>query len=66
MQTYLPFIMYYGNALLLFTGKLHCLQTFDRLLYVESSDPTYVQNCRPVPLEILGFTLKNENDKIFN
>ena len=24
----LPFIMYYGSALLLFTRKLHCLQTF--------------------------------------
>ena len=28
MQKYLSFIMYYGNALLLFTRKLHCLQTF--------------------------------------
>ena len=25
---YLPFIMYYGSALLLFTRKVHCLQTF--------------------------------------
>ena len=25
---YLPFIMYYGSALLLFTRKLHCLQAF--------------------------------------
>ena len=25
MQKYLPFIMYYGNALLLFTRKVHCL-----------------------------------------
>ena len=34
-------------------------------LHVGSSDPTYV---RPVPLivfEILGFKLKNKNDKIF-
>ena len=28
MQKYLPFIMYYGSELLLFTHKLHCLQTF--------------------------------------
>ena len=26
MQKYLPFIMYYGSALLLFTRKVHCLQ----------------------------------------
>ena len=24
-----PFIMYYGSALLLFTRKVHCLQTFE-------------------------------------
>ena len=24
-----PFIMYYGSALLLFTPKVHCLQTFE-------------------------------------
>ena len=28
MQKYLPFIMYYGSALLLFICKVHCLQTF--------------------------------------
>ena len=26
-----PFIMYYGSALLLFTRKLHCLQTFEHM-----------------------------------
>ena len=39
---------------------------FDRSLHVMSSDPTCVQNFRPVPLtvfEIQGFNLKNENDK---
>ena len=39
---------------------------FDRSLHVGSSDPTCVQNFRPVPLtvfEIQGFNLKNENDK---
>ena len=40
---------------------------FDKSLHVESSDPTCVQNFRPVPLtvfEILGFKLKkNNNDK---
>ena len=38
---------------------------FDRSLHVESSDPTCVQNFRPVPLtvfEIQGFKLKNKND----
>ena len=29
MQKYLPFIMYYRSALLLFTRKVHCLQTFE-------------------------------------
>ena len=39
---------------------------FDRSQHVGSSDPTCVQNFRPVPLtvfEIQGFNLKNENDK---
>ena len=41
---------------------------FDRSLHVGSSDPTCVQNFRPLPLpltvfEIQGFNLKNENDK---
>ena len=38
---------------------------FDRSLHVESSDPTYVQKFRLVPLtvfEIQGFKLKNKND----
>ena len=30
-KKYLPFIMYYGSALLLFTHKLHCLQTFEHI-----------------------------------
>ena len=39
---------------------------FERSLHVRSSDPTCVQNFRPVPLtvfEIQGFKLKNKNDK---
>ena len=39
---------------------------FDRSLHIRSSNPTCVQNFRPVPLtvfEILGFKLKNKNDK---
>ena len=28
---YLPFIIYYGSALLLFTRKVHCLQTFQHM-----------------------------------
>ena len=31
MQKYLPFIMYYGSALLLFTRKVHCLETFEHM-----------------------------------
>ena len=31
MQKYLPFIMYYGSALLLFICKIHCLQTFEHM-----------------------------------
>ena len=31
MQKYLPFIMYYGSALLLFIHKRHCLQTFEHM-----------------------------------
>ena len=26
-----PFIMHYGSALLLFTRKLHCLQTYEHM-----------------------------------
>ena len=29
MWEYLPFIKYYGSALLLFACKLHCLQIFE-------------------------------------
>ena len=39
---------------------------FDKLLHVESLDPTCVQNFRSVRLtvfEIQGFKLKNKNDK---
>ena len=38
---------------------------FDRLLHISLSDPTCVQNFRPVPLtvfEILGFNLKSKNN----
>ena len=41
-------------------------KAFDRLLHVRSSDPSCVQNFRPVALtvfEIQGFKLKNKNDK---
>ena len=66
--------MYYGSASLLFTRKLYCLivyKHFDRSQHVGSSDPTCVQNFRPVPFtvfEIQGFKLKNKNkndDKIW-
>ena len=38
---------------------------FDRSLHIGPSDPTCVQNFRPVPLtvfEILGFNQKNQSD----
>ena len=60
MQKYLPFIM-----LLVVVYMLNYI-VFNRSLHIESSDPTYVQNFRPVPLtvfEILGFKPKNENDQ---
>ena len=31
MQKSLPFIMYYGSAFLLFTRKVHCLQTLEHM-----------------------------------
>ena len=41
MQKYLPFLMHYGSAFLLFTRKVHCLQTnFGRSLHIGSLDPT--------------------------
>ena len=67
MQRYLLFIMYYGSALLLSTRKVHCLQTLWQM-HIGSLDPTKVQKFRPAyftVFEILGFKLKNENDKIF-
>ena len=66
MQKYLSFIIYYGSAMLLFTRNYIVYKHFDRSLHVGSSDPTCVQNFRPVPLtvfEIQGFKLKNKNDK---
>ena len=65
MQKYLSFIMYYGSELLLFTRNYIVYKHFDKSLHVESSDPTCVQNFRPVTLtvfEILGFKLKNKNN----
>ena len=46
-------------------GNYIVYKHFDRSLHVGSSDPTCVQNFRPVPLtvfEIQGFKLKNKND----
>ena len=66
MQKYLPFIMYYGSALLLFICKVHCLQT---LIWQVTAhwviEPYLGKNFRPAPLtvfEILGFKLKNKNE----
>ena len=69
MQKYLPFIMYYESALLLFTLNYIVYEPLDRSLHIWSSGHTYVQYYfRPVPLmvfEKLRLKLKNKNDKIF-
>ena len=68
MQKCLPFIMYYGSAWLLFTRKVHCLQTFWQVTAHRVIGPYLGTNFRPASLtvfEILGFKLKNENKTIF-
>ena len=58
MQKNLPFIMYYGSALLLFNINYIVYKHSDRSLHIGSSDLTCVQNFRPVTptvFEILGF-----------
>ena len=65
MQKYLPFIMYFGSALLLFTVNYIVYKHCVRSLHIKSLDPTCVPDFRPVPLtlvEILGFKLKNNDD----
>ena len=62
MQKHLPFII--RVALLLFTRKLHCLQTFRQV--IAHLDPTCVQNFRPVALtvfEMLGLKLNKKKKK---
>ena len=64
-KKYLPFIMYYGSELFFLHVNYIVYKHFDRPLHVGSSDPTGIQNFRPVPFmvfEILGFKLKNKND----
>ena len=61
MQKYVHFIMYCGNALLFLHVNYIVYKHFDRSLHIKSSDPTCVQNFRPVPLtvfEILGLNNK--------
>ena len=48
MQKYLPFIIYYGSALLLFTRKVHCLQTLWQVSAQQVIEPyldTKFQTC---------------------
>ena len=50
---------------MLFIRKVHFCNHFDRLLHIESSEATCVQNFRLKPLtvfDILGFKLKDKND----
>ena len=69
MQKYLPFIVYYGSALLLFTLNYIVYEHLDRslmsghqaLLMYNISDLYLLRFLR----YILGFKLKNKNDKIF-
>ena len=42
MQKYLPFLIYYESALLLFTHELHYIETFYRSLHIMTSEPTCV------------------------
>ena len=62
-------ILLYAKVSLLYNVLWDCIvvvyKHFDRSLHVGSSDPTCVQNFRPVSLtvfEIQGFKLKNKND----
>ena len=63
-------IMLYAKVSPLYNVLWECIvvvyKHFDRSLHVGLSDPTCVQNFRPVPLtifEILGFKLKNNKKK---
>ena len=62
-------MLLYAKVSLLYNVLWECIvvvyKHFYRSLHVGSSDPTCVQNFRPVPLmvfEIQGFKLKNKND----
>ena len=63
-------ILLYAKVSLLYNVLWECIvivyKHFVRSLHIGSSDPTCVQNFRPVPLmvfEIQGLKLKNKNDK---
>ena len=56
---YFPFTMYFRRTLLLFTRKTF----FTNILTgIGSSDPTYLQNFRLVPLTVLRFKLKKNDN----
>ena len=64
-------VLLYAKVCPLYNVLRECIvvvyKTFDRSLHIGSSDPTCVQNFKPITLmvfEILGFKLKkNDNDK---
>ena len=54
MKKYVPFKMHYGNAF---------YKHFEKSLHVRSSNPTYVQNFRPVPLTVFEILAKKNDNK---
>ena len=65
MQKYIPIYCIMGVHCYCLHINYIVYKHVDRSLHIGSSDPTCVQNFRPVPLtgfEIFGFNLKNENN----
>ena len=68
MQKYLPFIMYYGIPLLLFTRKAHCLQTLWQVNTHRVIGPylgTKFQTCIFYSFWDTGIQTEDKNNKIF-
>ena len=63
MQKSLPFICIMGVHCCCLHINYIVYENFDRSLHVESSDPTYVQNFRPVPLTVLDTGIHPEEQE---